>query len=167
MVRMCEDVIEVVWASHRREQGSQLTQPSSALRIQRYSSVGTTEVHHEGLSLILDISGGEWMLSCIPGAFQRILMNLATNSLKYTRKGTIHIKLTQESVNGKEDNLTQEHGVMVFLTVKDTGIGMSEEFLQYKLFTPFAQESTLSPGTGMLMNLSSGDTNTDIVKDWV
>ena len=49
------------------------------------------------------------------------------NSIKYTEKGSIEIRLIKTS-----DQKT-------ILEIEDTGIGMSEEF-QKKLFTPFTQE---------------------------
>jgi CheY-like chemotaxis protein len=39
------------------------------------------------------------------------------------------------------------------LTVSDTGIGMSPEFLQERLFKSFAQEDTFATGTGLGMSL--------------
>ncbi|MBZ0199504.1 MAG: HAMP domain-containing histidine kinase, partial [Ignavibacteriaceae bacterium] len=54
--------------------------------------------------------------------------NLIDNAVKYTRKGHIGVILF-DSVNG------------VSVTIEDTGIGISEEYLQ-KLFQPFSQEES-------------------------
>lgn len=41
----------------------------------------------------------------------------------------------------------------VTLTVKDTGRGMSKEYLQNHLFRPFAQEDPLNPGAGLGLSM--------------
>lgn len=41
----------------------------------------------------------------------------------------------------------------MILTVADTGKGISPEYLQSKLFMPFAQEDTLTPGTGLGLSI--------------
>lgn len=41
----------------------------------------------------------------------------------------------------------------ISLTVTDSGKGISEEFLKTHLFTPFAQEDSLSPGTGLGLSI--------------
>lgn len=55
-----------------------------------------------------------------------MIANLIDNSIKFTNKGSIQIRLIK----------TLEQRVLV--EIEDTGIGMSEEF-QKKLFTPFTQ----------------------------
>lgn len=65
---------------------------------------------------------------------KQILMNLLSNSLKFTSKGgriIVHIE-EQRRTNGF---------AYVKFVVSDTGIGMSEEF-KSRLFQPFEQEST-------------------------
>ena len=65
---------------------------------------------------------------------QRILLNLLTNAVKFTPEGG--------SVLFCVECLWENEGQLEDLfTVKDTGIGMSEEFLQ-KMFEPFSQEKT-------------------------
>lgn len=41
----------------------------------------------------------------------------------------------------------------ISLTVSDSGKGISEEFLKTHLYTPFAQEDSLSPGTGLGLSI--------------
>ncbi|MCX6175343.1 MAG: PAS domain S-box protein [Ignavibacteriales bacterium] len=57
----------------------------------------------------------------------QIFANLIDNAIKYTKKGKVEILL----LKNKTDNIMVE--------IKDTGIGMSKEFLP-KLFEPFLQE---------------------------
>lgn len=65
-------------------------------------------------------------------------MNIAGNSLKYTERGFVHIKLEAKPLQGKKQNRSK-----VVLTVTDTGKGMSQEYLNTELFTPFIQEVTI------------------------
>jgi len=58
----------------------------------------------------------------------RILNNLVGNAIKFTREGAVSIEISAD-----EDSAV--------LTVRDTGIGISKEFLPY-LFDDFKQEST-------------------------
>ena len=58
----------------------------------------------------------------------QIFINLIDNAIKYTHHGTVTVNLT-------------ESGDQYCVIVKDTGIGMSKEYLQ-NIFTPFSQEET-------------------------
>ena len=79
-----------------------------------------------------------------PVHLQRIVTNLLTNSIKYTpRGGSIFCRL-------EETPLDDAHSEFHF-TLRDTGVGMSEEF-QKRMFEPFARERTSSAagqGTGL------------------
>lgn len=65
-----------------------------------------------------------------PYRVNQILMNLVSNSVKFTHKGTISINIKQEEEN--EDDVT------VRFVVSDTGIGISEENIS-KVFEHFTQ----------------------------
>ncbi|KAJ5512921.1 CheY-like superfamily [Penicillium fimorum] len=104
------------------------------------------------VSIILDIDeGSEWRFSTQIGAWRRIMMNIFGNALKYTKTGFILVKLTaspaKDAVPGGPCDFK------VTLTVKDTGIGMSMEYLQSSLFTPFTQEDSLAPGNGLGLSI--------------
>ncbi|WP_457654484.1 PAS domain-containing sensor histidine kinase [Rhodocaloribacter sp.] len=74
-----------------------------------------------------------------PGAFRRVLENLVSNAIKYTEHGTVEIGVRTDA----------EH---LYLTVKDTGIGISPEFMPH-LFEEFSRESSgvvgRQEGTGL------------------
>ncbi len=74
-----------------------------------------------------------------PGAFRRVLENLVSNAIKYTEHGTVEIGVKTDA----------EH---LYLTVKDTGIGISPEFMPH-LFEEFSRESSgmvgRQEGTGL------------------
>jgi hypothetical protein len=84
------------------------------------------------------------------GAWRRILMNLFGNALKYTSAGFIKISLkTKEGPPDRDGN--PQH--IVTLTVRDSGKGISKEFLQNHLYSPFVQEDSLSVGSGLGLSI--------------
>jgi len=80
---------------------------------------------------------------------KQILFNLLSNSIKFTNNG--HIELKLEALETLKDSQKIRIGV------KDTGIGMSTEFLD-KIFEMFSQEQNLAnrkyDGTGLGMAIS-------------
>jgi len=80
---------------------------------------------------------------------KQILINLLSNSSKFTENGTIRVEAGCIQNNGQE--------CMVQFAVVDTGIGMSEAFL-LKIFTPFEQEdnflSRRYEGSGLGLSIS-------------
>lgn len=66
---------------------------------------------------------------------KQILLNILSNSLKYTNKGgNIFFSSTIESIKQSEE-------IKIKYEIEDNGIGISEEFLN-TIFEPFSQEST-------------------------
>ncbi len=66
----------------------------------------------------------------------QVLLNLLSNAIKFTpREGSIWVSLWEE------ESPRGQGYVRIFLTVKDTGIGMSEEF-QMKIFESFMREDS-------------------------
>ena len=81
---------------------------------------------------------------------RQIFVNIIDNAIKYNRPGgTVSAKI---ECGGVKDNQ-----VMYVCQIRDTGIGMSQEFLQY-LFEPFAQEKvdarSVYHGTGLGMAIT-------------
>ena len=62
----------------------------------------------------------------------QILMNILGNSIKFTEKGHIWLKVSQTNL--------EKNRIMVRFEISDTGNGMSEE-MQQRLFKPFEQEN--------------------------
>ena len=58
----------------------------------------------------------------------QIILNLLTNAVKYTERGSIKLTIREQSRNGDE--------IELFVSVKDTGIGIKEEDID-KLFESF------------------------------
>lgn len=149
-----EEVMESVFAGY-----SFYHSPQRSLAVERpdpmsLDILGPSQ-QADQVSIILDIDeAAEWKFSTQIGAWRRIMMNIFGNSLKYTKNGYIFVKLTATPVipskatpsgGPTESKLT--------LTVKDTGQGMSMEYLQNSLFTPFTQEDSLAPGNGLGLSI--------------
>jgi len=77
---------------------------------------------------------------------RQILINLISNAIKFTDKGSIEITTKLLSFKPKEGKIN------FLLTVKDTGIGINEKYLS-KIFEPFTQQEGQSfrkyGGTGL------------------
>lgn len=65
-----------------------------------------------------------------PVRLKQVLMNLVGNALKFTKKGSVSIQITKVE--------EQDTSINLRFSVKDTGIGISEENFK-KLFKPFTQ----------------------------
>ncbi len=94
-----------------------------------------------------------WIM-CDKNRFFRIILNLVSNAYKFTgENGSVAVTITESGYNG--DHADYE------LKVKDTGIGMSREFLK-NMFNPFEMErsSTASgiQGTGLGLSITKGIT---------
>lgn len=83
------------------------------------------------------------------GAWRRILMNLLGNSLKYTKSGLIEIALTPVVDPNRIASIIDS----VNIHVKDTGQGISKDYMQHHLFHPFEQENAMSRGVGLGLSL--------------
>ncbi|WP_308587090.1 ATP-binding protein, partial [uncultured Holdemanella sp.] len=84
---------------------------------------------------------------------RRILVNLLTNAIKYNKpNGTIDAFVRE--VLSDDSQATFE------FEIKDTGIGMSEDYIKNHLFTPFSQAKqdarTRYEGTGLGMSIVKG-----------
>ena len=80
----------------------------------------------KGIELIYSVDGGDTVVWGDDYTIGQIFANLIDNALKYTNKGSIEVLLKKD-------------GERLFAEVKDTGIGISEDYLP-NLFSPFTQE---------------------------
>ena len=93
-----------------------------------------TQAERDGLTMTVDhITVEHNRVRCYALQLRQILINLLSNAVKYNRPGgNITLRADELYCNGKT--------VTVQYTVRDTGIGMSEEFQQH-IFEPFTQEN--------------------------
>ena len=87
-----------------------------------------------------------------PMHFRRILLNLLSNSLKYNHPGgSVDVYIKEKSSDKKQAEYQ--------IVIRDTGIGMSDEFIDEYLYKPFTQEDdnarTSYQGTGLGMAIVS------------
>jgi PAS domain S-box-containing protein len=84
-----------------------------------------------------------------PGRLRQVLINILSNAVKFTPRGSVSLEATIE-------HRTNER-IMVHLTIQDTGIGIDEEACK-RLFQPFSQadQSTARQfgGTGLGLTIS-------------
>ena len=96
------------------------------------------------------LKGNSWFTIMADAArVEQIMMNVISNAIKYTpENGTVEIGMKTVSI--KKNVITELY------TVKDNGIGMSEEFVSH-IFEPFSQERRINTerqnGTGLGMSI--------------
>lgn len=105
----------------------------------------------KGLSLVVDAD--ESLPSVLYGDVNRIrqvIVNILNNSVKYTHKGTVELRVTAEQ---KENDFTK-----LSIAVKDTGIGIKEEDIG-QLFESFSRvdekKNKNIEGTGLGLAITS------------
>lgn len=109
-------------------------------------------LHFGDLSVYLQVDQTcDWMFYLPGGAIRRIILNLFGNSLKFTTNGAIWVSLSQEKTSAKRPRTEGER--IITISVQDTGKGIAKDYIQHRLFKPFAQENELSPGTGLGLSL--------------
>ena len=82
---------------------------------------------------------------------KQIFVNLISNAIKFTPEGGT-VEITIEVIERKETSVHDR------ISVSDTGIGMSEEFLKNGIFKPFSQEhnaiTASYAGTGLGLSIA-------------
>lgn len=102
------------------------------LDIAKISSDCINQIKHLGeikkLKINFNNSAASTILKVDEYSVHQIIINLLDNAVKYTAEGQIDLNIT-------------EYNNSLILSVKDTGIGMSVDFLE-NLFKPFSQEES-------------------------
>jgi signal transduction histidine kinase/CheY-like chemotaxis protein len=141
-----EEVVEGIFA------GRQHSNFTSIDLGEKSSAITSKSLSKSNVEVILDFEANSYSFVSQPGALRRIIMNIFTNSLKFTENGIILVKLQLKDLDRSSD-FERKQGKMLTLSVKDTGKGMSPSYLRTRIFTPFAQENSLSPGTGLGLSI--------------
>ncbi|KAI1371942.1 hypothetical protein F4677DRAFT_434090 [Hypoxylon crocopeplum] len=158
---LLEEVIEAVFAGQtfrkinlrHRDPVDEATAQIRSMAID--DSSATEEQIHAGsvkfsgkVFLILHIQKlVSWCLQGQTGGLRRVIMNIVGNAIKYCRTGCIDVSLHANQLTSSD--------VEVEFSVKDTGIGMSQNFLANHLFKAFSQEDSFTPGTGLGLSIAS------------
>lgn len=83
-------------------------------------------------------------------------MNVIGNAQKYTDQG--HIEISMQIVDRQRalalgvKHISAEVKAVTIM-VKDTGRGISSEYLQHRLYQPFAQDDTFATGVGLGLSI--------------
>jgi signal transduction histidine kinase len=81
-------------------------------------------------------------------------MNIFGNSQKYTAEGFIHVQLRiKTKLEDPSDESASHRGAYIVLRIKDSGKGMSNQYMERKLYHPFAQEDKFSAGVGLGLSI--------------
>jgi signal transduction histidine kinase len=158
---MAEEVIDSAHAGHEFQVKSSLVVadeargfPSDGLEGSRVdTNIATKQIvaENERIDVVMDIGWrSNWVFNTQAGALRRILMNLFGNALKYTDVGWVKVSLQSNDI---KPTSSQSHQSVITITVSDSGRGISQEFLQSHLFTPFTQESSMNPGSGLGLSI--------------
>ncbi|KAI1469404.1 uncharacterized protein F4812DRAFT_328177 [Daldinia caldariorum] len=158
---LLEEVVEAVFAGQtfrkinlrHHDLVEDASEKGKAINVDHSST--TEEQIHSGsvkfsgkVFLILHIQRlASWCLQGQTGGLRRVIMNVVGNAIKYCKSGYIDVSLEAKEVTPSNYE--------VYLSVKDTGIGMSKNFLTNHLFKPFSQEDSFTPGTGLGLSITS------------
>lgn len=107
------------------------------------------EASSKQLQLKLDIKEGvPEVLYGDPVRLNQVLTNLTGNAIKYTRRGSVELSIWLESVNTDK--------AFIRFSVKDTGIGIPEDKLQYifESFNQLSNSEEFIAGTGLGLTIS-------------
>ncbi len=132
------DVINDILMMTKIEAGKVETYPEKFLVSELVDNlVSMTEplVQRNGNRLAVEMNNAPRHLYTDRTKLRQILMNLVSNAAKFTENGTITLQVEGETTPSGEAASSASH---VIFRVIDTGIGISEEFLQ-DLFQPFHQ----------------------------
>jgi len=145
LLALINDILEI----SRLEQGNvSMEIKSFNLReaMETWSSPFQAQAQTGGKDFLLSMEIKDFMIKGDPARLGQVINNLVSNAMKFTSAGDqISVSLRQMT-EGKRNNY--------LFIVKDTGIGMSEEYLP-KLFAPYEREmrfgtkETMGTGLGM------------------
>ncbi len=122
--------------------------------IEDFSSVAQVKAEEKELELVIDMDPKvPLVLKGDPLRLNQVLINLASNAIKFTHQGEVTIRIT---VDHYEDDRA-DGGVVLKFSVQDTGIGMTPKQLS-NLFQAFSQAdgstSRKYGGTGLGLTIS-------------
>ncbi len=118
--------------------------------IEDFSNVTLVKAEEKELELIVDMNPDVPLnLKGDPLRLNQVLINLASNAIKFTKEGEVAVSIDVDSYT--------EEGVILRFSVRDTGIGMKPEQLS-SLFQAFSQAdgstSRKYGGTGLGLTIS-------------
>lgn len=142
---LTEDVLYSIYTG--RDFANRNTHRAGFLDISRIGTSNDAPTSRkQPVTVILDICWHDhWGYRIDRGAYRRILVNLLSNAMKFTQKGFVKVTIKVSHVK----TVNNRSNPFLDLIVEDSGKGISREFLNTHLYTPFAQEDALAVGTGL------------------
>ncbi|WP_243544710.1 PAS domain S-box protein [Pseudodesulfovibrio tunisiensis] len=110
------------------------------------------QAHQKGLALDLAIDAD--VPKCVNGdpvSLRQVVVNLVGNAIKFTRRGNVRIRVSRAADEARPKDDPRDQGI--FVSVRDTGIGIPEEFLE-SIFQSFSQTTRAFGGTGLGLAIS-------------
>lgn len=118
----------------------------------------TKQIHDKGQEVILDLSTDLPRVIVDQNRIIQVMTNLVSNAHKYSPEGS-NIRISADVRKKNLDARGRDQGPALHVSVKDNGIGMTEEDT-IKLFTPyFRSDNPLArqqPGTGLGLTIVRG-----------
>ena len=162
---VCEEVVEGVFAGHVFQNltassfdivpalgGKMVDTNKNSLTSEPI--IGSKEsLPSSQVQVVFDLDLQSYNFVTQPGAFRRVIMNLLGNALKYTSHGYVCMKLHATPMEPLQTAGELVARSLIKISIRDTGRGIASEFLRSKIFTPFAQENSLSSGTGLGLSI--------------
>lgn len=139
---LSEEVIESIYA------GQSVSKKALGLAgHRRHASIGS----ESPVTVIVDIHyRPNWTFEIDAGAWRRVLMNIFSNAMKYTKAGFVKVSMEMEEDVASHKQKRRQNLV---LSVKDSGKGIGQEFLKHQLYKPFTQEDSLATGAGLGLSI--------------
>lgn len=121
--------------------------------VNELQAINSATAEAEGITLINENENDSFAYPTTLGSplhITRVLLNVVGNAIKYNKPGgSVRIRLDHE--------FTGESKIRYIVTIADTGIGMSEDYIR-TLFEPFSQERvdarSVYSGTGLGMTIT-------------
>lgn len=149
---LCEEVVNGMVVAKSYDDISSSRDSTTGPR----SASQAAKASEKPVEIVLDFEKQDWRFLTQPGALRRIIMNIFGNAQKYTDKGFIQISLRAEDpvrARARGAKGMSSGKTAVSLIIKDSGRGISNEYLQHRLYTPFAQDDTFASGIGLGLSI--------------
>ncbi|PWJ69080.1 MULTISPECIES: ATP-binding protein [unclassified Fibrobacter] len=151
LLALINDVLDMSRIESGRVSLSEKTE-NVAVIIEELNTILHDDVAARQLDFLVEMNiSKDRVVLCDKLRLKQILLNLLSNAVKYTPEGgKVNFSIT-------EQENTELDRVSYCFVVKDSGIGMSQEFLK-NIFEPFEREKTSTvsgiPGTGLGMSIA-------------
>ncbi|HMV44493.1 MAG TPA: ATP-binding protein [Leptospiraceae bacterium] len=114
------------------------------------------KAQEKGVAIRINVDKNIPIIWADPIRLRQIMLNLLSNSIKFTDLGIIEINIELKKIYSNENEIPEEAEIL--FSVRDTGIGISKEHIDY-IFESFAQVDTSTSrkygGTGLGLTISN------------